>query len=150
MLHECALSLSPEARQILTFSEQEWPQVLKPQKATVGKGALLYVSHPKQENTSPWLVQHRMARDHHSVWQGKFFCGVELGFELRALHLLSRCSTALATPPVHFPLVIFWRWGSCELFAPVGLEPWSSQVARIMGMSYRRPASATFLILPSA
>jgi hypothetical protein len=35
---------------------------------------------------------------------------VGLGFELKALSLQSRCSTAWVTPPVHFALVIFWRW----------------------------------------
>jgi hypothetical protein len=61
-----------------------------------------------------------------------FFGGwrwVGLGFELRVSRLQSRRSTAWVTSPVHFALVILemGRWGgSCELFAPAGLEPWSS------------------------
>jgi hypothetical protein len=38
-----------------------------------------------------------------------FFVG--WGFELRALHLQSRHSTTLATPPVHFALVILEMGG---------------------------------------
>jgi hypothetical protein len=36
-----------------------------------------------------------------------FFFWCSWGFELRTPHLQSRCSTASATPPVHFALVIF-------------------------------------------
>jgi hypothetical protein len=32
-----------------------------------------------------------------------------MGFELRALHLQRRCSTAWRTPPAL--LWLFWRWG---------------------------------------
>jgi hypothetical protein len=46
---------------------------------------------------------------------------VGLGFELRALHLQNRYFTAWATPPVHFALVIFWKW--------VGLENYLSGLA---------------------
>jgi hypothetical protein len=54
----------------------------------------------------------------------KNFFLVELGgFELRALSLQSRCSTAI--PPVHFALVIL-EMGSLELFALTGLETLSS------------------------
>jgi hypothetical protein len=49
---------------------------------------------------------------------------VGLGFEVRALCLQSRCSTAWATPPFHFALVL--ELGSCKLFAWAGLELWSS------------------------
>jgi hypothetical protein len=35
---------------------------------------------------------------------------VEMGFELRALHLQSRQSIGLATSPVHFALIIFQDW----------------------------------------
>jgi hypothetical protein len=45
-----------------------------------------------------------------------FFFFVRLGFELRALPLQSRCSTAWATPLVLFALVIV-EMGSHELFA---------------------------------
>jgi hypothetical protein len=46
---------------------------------------------------------------------------VELGFELRALHLQSRSSTTLATPPVHFCSGYFGD-GSHILFALAGLK----------------------------
>jgi hypothetical protein len=42
-----------------------------------------------------------------------FFVG--LGFELRALHLQSKSSAPLTTPPVHFALV-FSKMGSQEQF----------------------------------
>jgi hypothetical protein len=51
------------------------------------------------------------------------FC--DIGLELRALYLLGRCSTALATPLAHFALDIL-EMGSLKLFAWVGLEPRSS------------------------
>jgi hypothetical protein len=38
-----------------------------------------------------------------------FFFLVGLEFQLRALHLQSRCSTGWAAPPVHL-LWLFWRW----------------------------------------
>jgi hypothetical protein len=50
---------------------------------------------------------------------------VGLGFTLRALLLESRHSTARATPPVCFALVIL-EIGSPELFAQDGLELRSS------------------------
>jgi hypothetical protein len=43
--------------------------------------------------------------------------GVVLGFELRALHLQSRCSTASATSLVHFALVIL-EMGVLENYLP--------------------------------
>jgi hypothetical protein len=65
---------------------------------------------------------------------------VGLGFELRALSLQSRHSTAWATPPVHFALVIL-KMGSCELFPPgwpqiTILLISASQVAKIAGRSH--------------
>jgi hypothetical protein len=66
-----------------------------------------------------------------------FFFLVGLGFEPRALHLQSRHSTAWATPPVHFALVILEMW-SHELLAWAGLRVIllisASQVARITGL----------------
>jgi hypothetical protein len=47
---------------------------------------------------------------------------VGLGFELRALGLQSRLSTAWTTPPVHFTLLIL-EMGSQELFALANLKP---------------------------
>jgi hypothetical protein len=52
----------------------------------------------------------------------RIFFFVELEFELRALHLQSRCSTIWATPPVHFVLVILEMGGSHELFPLAVLE----------------------------
>jgi hypothetical protein len=49
-----------------------------------------------------------------------------LGFELKPLHLQTRCSTTWTTPPVHFALVIL-EMGTRELFAQAGLELWFSQ-----------------------
>jgi hypothetical protein len=75
----------------------------------------------------------------HSFWAtnpvlvGFFFFLVGLGFELWALRLPSRNSTAWATPPVHFALVIL-EMGYCGLFAWVVLELLgilASQVARM-------------------
>jgi hypothetical protein len=63
-----------------------------------------------------------------------------------ALVKQSRCSTAWATSPVHFSLVIL-EMGSCELFAQAGFETWSSQSQppRITGMSHWCLAKRTFL-----
>jgi hypothetical protein len=65
-------------------------------------------------------------------------------FELRALHLQSRCSIAWATHPVHFVLVIL-EMGSCELFGWTDLKPQfsgisASQVARTTVVSHQCPA----------
>jgi hypothetical protein len=66
---------------------------------------------------------------------------VGLGFELRVSHLQCRCSTAWATPPVYFALVIL-EIGSCEL--TIG-QTWplttillisASQVVRSTGVSH--------------
>jgi hypothetical protein len=38
------------------------------------------------------------------------------GFELRASHPQSRCSTPLATPPAQDCLLIHWHWISCILW----------------------------------
>jgi hypothetical protein len=68
------------------------------------------------------------------------FLLVGLGFELRALHLQSRCSTAWATPPVHFALVILEMgvpWTICPGWPWTVILPIStSQVARITGVSH--------------
>jgi hypothetical protein len=53
----------------------------------------------------------------------KIFVG--LGFKLSALCLQGRRSTARATSPVHFALVIFGH-GSCKLLAVAGLKTRSS------------------------
>jgi hypothetical protein len=50
---------------------------------------------------------------------------VRLGFELRALLLQSRCSTAQATPPLPLALIIL-EIGSHELYSSAGLELRSS------------------------
>jgi hypothetical protein len=77
-----------------------------------------------------------------------FFFLVVLGFELRALHLQSRCSTACTTLQVHFVLVIL----SMGVFQSLCLGwPWNVifltsafQVARIIRVSH--PAPSTQLI----
>jgi hypothetical protein len=51
-----------------------------------------------------------------------FFFLMELGFELRASLLQSRCSPTWATPPVHFALVILEMGALYELIAPAGLN----------------------------
>jgi hypothetical protein len=51
---------------------------------------------------------------------------VGLGFELRTWCLQNRHSTARATPPAHFALLIL-EMGSQELFAWAGLKPQSSR-----------------------
>jgi hypothetical protein len=56
-------------------------------------------------------------------WEFKVLMGLE--FELRALHLQSKCSITGATPPVCFALVIL-EMGALELFAQAGLKPQSS------------------------
>jgi hypothetical protein len=43
-----------------------------------------------------------------------------LGFELRVLHLLGRCSTTSATPPDLFIVLGIFKIGSLELFARIG------------------------------
>jgi hypothetical protein len=63
-----------------------------------------------------------------------------LGFELRALYLKSRRSTTLATPPVHFALIILemgvWRI-ICPCWPQTSIPLISaSQVARITGVSH--------------
>jgi hypothetical protein len=50
-----------------------------------------------------------------------FFFFVGLGFELGALCLQNRHSTACAMPPVHFVVVIL-EMGSHKLFTQAGLE----------------------------
>jgi hypothetical protein len=65
-----------------------------------------------------------------------FFPFVELGFELRPLHLQRRRSTAWATPPVRFALAnYFLGLASAEI-----LRISASHVARVTGMSHRRAA----------
>jgi hypothetical protein len=67
------------------------------------------------------------------LWMG-------LGFEFRASLLQSRLSTARATPPVHFALVIL-ETGSCALFAQADLKPWSSDLSLpSTGVSCQWPA----------
>jgi hypothetical protein len=53
------------------------------------------------------------------------------GFELRASHLLGRCSITWATPPI---LLFVFHIESCADFAHARLRPQSSQVAGIIGM----------------
>jgi hypothetical protein len=51
-----------------------------------------------------------------------FFSFVGLGYELRASHLQSKCSTTWATLPVHFALLISWKWGLVNYSPRAGLE----------------------------
>jgi hypothetical protein len=65
---------------------------------------------------------------------------MELGFELRHSNLQSSCSTAQATPPVHFSLVIL-EIGSHELFPWADLKTMTlpisgSQITSITGVNY--------------
>jgi hypothetical protein len=66
-----------------------------------------------------------------------FFVGLE--FEFRALGLQSKRSTAWATPPVHFALVVLEMGVSGTIYlgwSPTPILPISaSQVAKITGMS---------------
>jgi hypothetical protein len=50
------------------------------------------------------------------------FLSVGLGFELRVSNLQSSCSSASATHPTHFALVIL-EMESLKLFAQVTLKP---------------------------
>jgi hypothetical protein len=71
-----------------------------------------------------------------------YFCfhGVGLGFELRALHLQSRCSTSWETPIGHFALIVL-EMGVLRTIC-LGWPPTvillipASQVARITSMSH--------------
>jgi predicted membrane protein len=47
---------------------------------------------------------------------------VGLGFEIRASHLQSMYSTALAMPLAHFALVI-WKWSLVDYLPRFGLKP---------------------------
>jgi hypothetical protein len=49
--------------------------------------------------------------------------------------VLHKYPSAWATPPAHFALLIL-EMRCCKLFSRSGLEPWSSQVARITGVSH--------------
>jgi hypothetical protein len=82
-----------------------------------------------------------------SFWS-LFLSFLVLGFELRALHLQSRCLTAWATPPLHFALVIL-EVESLELFAWAGLKPWSSQsqAAKTIGVKHWHQALLGFFLL---
>jgi hypothetical protein len=61
------------------------------------------------------------------------------GFEFRALHLQSKCSTAWATPPVHFAMVIL-EMGSHKVFTKLAVNSYpldlSLPSSRIIGLSH--------------
>jgi hypothetical protein len=82
-----------------------------------------------------------------------FFC-LGLGFELRASQLQSRCSTAGATPPVRFALVILEMRVSrtiCLSWPRTIILPISaSQVARITGVSHQLLVTCFYFIFCSA
>jgi hypothetical protein len=75
-----------------------------------------------------------------------FFFLVGLEFELRALHLQTRHSTAWAIPPVYFAMVILELgvlWTICPGWPPtVNFLISAFQVARIIGMG---PSTLCFL-----
>jgi hypothetical protein len=66
-----------------------------------------------------FIYIHRML--HSRRVENTFFFLVELRFELRVLCWQSRYSSVLASPSVHFGLVIL-EMGSPKLFAWAGLE----------------------------
>jgi hypothetical protein len=73
---------------------------------------------------------------------------VVLEFELRALCLLGRCSTARAALPFHFGLVIL-EMRSHKLFAWAGLKPRSSQSQPPQELGLQTCVTSTWLMLYS-
>jgi hypothetical protein len=75
-----------------------------------------------------------------------FFVG--LGFEFRDSCLQSRCSTSWITPPVHFALVTFWKWGLTNYLPGLALNSnppnLSLSVARFTDVSRQHLASLFF------
>jgi hypothetical protein len=76
---------------------------------------------------------------------------VELGFELRALYLQSRC---LLLEPHLQPILLwlFWRWEALQTISPdwpriVILQISASQVSRITGVNHCCPAKCNFKIV---
>jgi hypothetical protein len=87
------------------------------------------MSFCSQSPKRPWLLWRNKKRIHilKNYWpldlQTNFWGEwVGLGFELRASHLQSRCSTSWTKPPVHFVLIIL-EMGSYKLCSWDGLKP---------------------------
>jgi hypothetical protein len=78
---------------------------------TLTRQALYCLSHASSQSLS---------------WLSRSFLGLGrvLGFELRALGLLGRCSTTWATLPALF--VGIFEMGSHKLFSQTDFKPWSS------------------------